>query len=90
MQSFFYAIMRCLSFREAKGFCMTPDTSRCIFTEGSAVLQEGYLDRSVKELLAGDERFPLNQCFSRRAAAAGAEQLPGGLTMNSLRKRNLR
>ena len=26
----------------------------------------------------------------RRAAAAGAEQLPGGITMNSSRKRNLR
>ncbi len=37
---------------------MMPNTSCCIFTEGSAVLQEGYLDRSVKELLAGDERFP--------------------------------
>ncbi len=37
---------------------MMPNTSCCIFTEGSAVLQEGYLDRSVKELLAGDKRFP--------------------------------
>ncbi|MGQ1884529.1 hypothetical protein [Serratia marcescens] len=69
---------------------MMPDTSRCIFIEGSVPLSEDYLDRTVKVLLIGDERFSLDQCFSRRAAAAGAEQLPGGLTMNSLRKRNLR
>ncbi|HCR2996830.1 TPA: hypothetical protein ON219_000415 [Serratia marcescens] len=69
---------------------MMPNTSCYIFIEGSSVLQEGYLDRTVKVLLTGDERFSLDQCFSRRAAAAGAEQLPGGLTMNSLRKRNLR
>ncbi len=45
---------------------MMPDTFRCIFIEGSAVLPGGYPDRSVKVLLAGDERFPLEQYFSRR------------------------
>ncbi|MGP1189027.1 hypothetical protein ACJ8KY_15585 [Serratia sp. CY54781] len=69
---------------------MMPDTFRCIFIEGSAPLPEGYLDHTVKVLLTGDERFSLDQCFSRRAAAAGAEQLPGGITMNSSRKRTLR
>ncbi|SMB36404.1 conserved hypothetical protein [Serratia proteamaculans] len=35
-----------------------PDFSRCAFTEGSVMLPEGYSDRTVNVLLAGDELSP--------------------------------
>ncbi|AVJ16092.1 DcrB-related protein [Serratia rhizosphaerae] len=35
-----------------------PDFSRCAFTEGSVKLPEGYRDRSVNVLLAGDDISP--------------------------------
>ncbi|CCG88192.1 DcrB-related protein [Erwinia piriflorinigrans] len=35
-----------------------PDYSRCTFTEGSVTLPEGYSDRTVNVLLAGDDASP--------------------------------
>lgn len=35
-----------------------PDDSRCTFTEGSVTLPEGYSDRTVNVLLAGDDASP--------------------------------
>ncbi|MFA1239161.1 DcrB-related protein [Serratia odorifera] len=35
-----------------------PDFSRCTFTEGSVTLPEGYSDRTVNVLLAGDDASP--------------------------------
>ncbi|TFZ50674.1 DUF1795 domain-containing protein [Serratia proteamaculans] len=35
-----------------------PDYSRCTFTEGSVALPEGYSDRTVNVLLAGDDISP--------------------------------
>lgn len=35
-----------------------PDFSRCAFTEGSVALPEGYSDRTVNVLLAGDDVSP--------------------------------
>ncbi|EPH1424349.1 DcrB-related protein [Klebsiella aerogenes] len=35
-----------------------PDFSRCAFTEGSIALPEGYADRTVNVLLAGDDVSP--------------------------------
>lgn len=35
-----------------------PDFSRCTFTEGSVMLPEGYSDRTVNVLLAGDAASP--------------------------------
>lgn len=35
-----------------------PDFSRCRFTEGSVALPEGYRDRTVNVLLAGDDASP--------------------------------
>lgn len=34
------------------------DFSRCAFTEGSVALPEGYVDRTVNVLLAGDDTSP--------------------------------
>lgn len=35
-----------------------PDYSRCAFTEGSVSLPDGYSDRTVNVLLAGDDHAP--------------------------------
>ena len=35
-----------------------PDYARCAFTEGSVMLPEGYRDRTVNVLLAGDDFLP--------------------------------
>lgn len=52
-----------------------PDFSRCAFTEGSVALPEGYVDRTVNVLLAGDEVSP--SVNISRDALQPAEALDG-------------
>ncbi|WP_369012064.1 DcrB-related protein [Erwinia pyrifoliae] len=58
-----------------------PDFSRCTFTEGSVTLPEGYSDRTVNVLLAGDDASPPS---ISHADALQPTVKPGGLITSQL------